>query len=274
MSNRIVKIRSSAARVPRRRQRGPRLADGGDLPLTVVPGGQQRQEDVVAVAREVAPPRRPLLVHGHRVPVAPDQVHRDVPQQRRARAVAVRIDALQDLGAGRRLGLEVAPDHGRELVQRLEDREVQISAEVGRKDETAVPVDDERPHRSPALPSCPTVTYVDVRSLLATLIERRAVAHPCSREPHANLETAPRDITERRRWVRALASTDGRRSSSRLQALLNRVVSVSAPAPAVGATESAKLLSEGIGALLGPAAAALAGVRGALIASGGLGVTR
>ncbi len=177
--------------VPRGRERGPRLADGGDLPLPVFPGGQQRQEDVVAVAREIAPPGRPLLVHGHRVPVAPDQVHRDVPQQRRARAVAVRIDALQDLGAGRRLGLEVAPDHGRELIQRLEDREVQVRAEVGGKDETAVPVDDERPHPSPALPSCPTVTYVDVRSLLGTLIEWRAVAHPCSREPRANLETAP-----------------------------------------------------------------------------------
>jgi CRP-like cAMP-binding protein len=56
------------------------------------------------------------------------------------------------------------------------------------------------------------------------------------------------------------------------QALLNRVVSVSTLAPAVGATESAKLLSEGLGALLGPAAAVLAGVRGALIASGGLAV--
>ena len=198
MSKRIVKIRSSAAPSHVGRQRGPRLADGGDLPLAVVPGGQQRQEDVVAPAREVAPPGGALLVHGHRVPVAPDQVHGDVAQQRRARAVGARVDPLQDLGAGRRLGLEVAPDHRRQLVQRLEDREVQIGAEVGWKDETAVPVDDERPHRSPALPSCPTVTYVDVRSLLITLIERRAVAHAPTREPRANLETAPRDITKRR----------------------------------------------------------------------------
>jgi CRP-like cAMP-binding protein len=54
------------------------------------------------------------------------------------------------------------------------------------------------------------------------------------------------------------------------QALLNRVVSVGALAPVTGATETAKLLSEGLGALLGPAAASLGGVRGALIATGGL----
>jgi len=89
--------------VPRARQRDPRLADGGDLPVTVLPGRQHRQEDVVAPAREVAPAGWALRVHRHRVPVAPDEVHRDVPQQRRARAVAVRLDAHQDLGPGRRL---------------------------------------------------------------------------------------------------------------------------------------------------------------------------
>jgi hypothetical protein len=54
------------------------------------------------------------------------------------------------------------------------------------------------------------------------------------------------------------------------QALLNRVVDVRALAPAVGATEVAKLASEGLGAMLAPAAAGLVGVRGALIASGAL----
>jgi hypothetical protein len=48
------------------------------------------------------------------------------------------------------LAFEVARDHLCQLLQSLENREVQVGAEVGREDETVVAVDDERPHCSPA----------------------------------------------------------------------------------------------------------------------------
>jgi CRP-like cAMP-binding protein/predicted MFS family arabinose efflux permease len=57
-------------------------------------------------------------------------------------------------------------------------------------------------------------------------------------------------------------------SDASAQSLLNRVVSVRALAPVVGAMESAKLVAEGLGALLAPALVALAGVRGGLVAAG------
>ena len=104
--NRLRKSRPRP-RVPRRGG-SSHAGDGGHLAVALLPRRQQRQEDVVAVARHVAPPGRPLLVHRHRVAVAPHEVHREVPQQRGARLVVARADALEDLGAGRRLGLEVA----------------------------------------------------------------------------------------------------------------------------------------------------------------------
>jgi hypothetical protein len=142
--------------VPRRGELGPRRLDGGHLALALLPGRQQREEDVVAPARQVAPARRALLVHGHREAVAPDQVHREVAQQPGARVIRARLDPLEDLGAGRRLRVEVAPHHRLQLIQRLEDREVQVRAEVGGEDETAVAVDDEGPHGFPAGTTCPS----------------------------------------------------------------------------------------------------------------------
>ncbi len=44
--------------VPRRGQLPVGLLDGGDLPLAVLPRGEDRQEDVVALAGHVAPARR------------------------------------------------------------------------------------------------------------------------------------------------------------------------------------------------------------------------
>ena len=137
------------------RELGPCRADGGDLALALLPGRQQRQEDVIAVARKVAPPDRALLVHRHRVAVAPHQVHGEVAEQLVAGAVLVGIDPLQDLGAGRRLGLEVALDHRLQLLQRLENREVQGGDEVRREDETVVAVEDEGPHHMSSPPSTP-----------------------------------------------------------------------------------------------------------------------
>ena len=142
--------------VPGRGEVVPRRRDGGDLALALLPRRQQRQEDVVAIARHVPPPGRPLLVHRHRVAVAPHEVHREVPQQRRARLVVARADAVEDLGAGGRLGLEVALHHGLQLLQGLEDREVQLRAEVRGEDQPAVAVDDEGPHGFPAGTTCPS----------------------------------------------------------------------------------------------------------------------
>ena len=141
--------------VPGRGKLGPRLLDGRHLALGLAPGRQQRQEDVIPMARQVAPSRRALLVHRHRVAVAPDQVHREVAQQRGAGVIHTRLDAFEDLGAGRRLGLEVALHHRFKLLQRLEDREVQVRAEVGGEDQPAVAVDDEGPHGFAAGTTCP-----------------------------------------------------------------------------------------------------------------------
>jgi len=52
------------------------------------------------------------------------------------------------------------------------------------------------------------------------------------------------------------------------QALLNRVVAPSELSRVVGLMESAKLLAEGLGSLLGPALVALFGIRGALLGGG------
>ena len=71
--------------VPGRGQLGPRFLDGRHLALTLLPRRQQRQEDVIPIARKIAPSGRALLVHRHRVAVAPDEVHREVAQQRGAR---------------------------------------------------------------------------------------------------------------------------------------------------------------------------------------------
>ena len=162
MPNRLAEDAVLGLGVPGRGKLGPRLLDGRDLALAWLPGRQQRQEDVIPMARKVAPSRRALLVHRHRVAVAPDQVHREVAQQRGAGVIRARLDSFEDLGAGRRLGLEVALDHRFELLQRLEDREVQVRAEVGGEDQPAVAVDDEGPHRSPALARArrsPTSTF-------------------------------------------------------------------------------------------------------------------
>jgi CRP-like cAMP-binding protein/predicted MFS family arabinose efflux permease len=52
------------------------------------------------------------------------------------------------------------------------------------------------------------------------------------------------------------------------QALLNRIVAPSELARVVGLMESAKLLAEGLGSLLGPVLVALVGIRGALLGGG------
>src|SRR5205085_4882720 len=45
-----------------------------------------------------------------------------------------------------RLVLEVAPDHGLEIVQRVEDREIQLRLEIERKHDTTVAIEHKRLH--------------------------------------------------------------------------------------------------------------------------------
>jgi hypothetical protein len=130
------------------REATERVGHGGDLALGLLPRREDGQEDVVASARHVAPARRALVVHGHRVAVDPDHVQREVAHQLVAGLVVARLDALEDVGAGRRLGLEVAGDDRVELLEAVEDGEVQLGQEVRREHEPPVAVDDERLHGS------------------------------------------------------------------------------------------------------------------------------
>ena len=133
--------------VPRRRQRVVGAADGGDLAVTVLPRGHDRQEHVVATPGHVTPAGGPLLVHRQGVAADPEHVQRDVPHQLVPAGVGARLDAPQDVGPGRGLGLEVAPDHVVELVEAVHDRQVQRGHEVGGEDDPAVTVQKERVHR-------------------------------------------------------------------------------------------------------------------------------
>src|ERR1700682_1097422 len=60
--------------------------------------------------------------------------------QKRARASPARLRARDDVRLRRRLLLEVAPDHGRELIERLEDGEVEVREKVGWEDHQSVSV--------------------------------------------------------------------------------------------------------------------------------------
>ena len=140
--------------VPGGRQRGEGLLHRRHLALRVLPRDQHGQEDVLAVARHVPPPGGPLLVHRHREAVGPEQVQRDVAHELiLGRVVASGLDPLEDLGATRRLRLEVAADHRCELIEVVDDGEVQHRLEVGRKNDAAMTVDDEWLHGSLPVPS-------------------------------------------------------------------------------------------------------------------------
>src|SRR4029077_14098748 len=95
---------------------------------------------------EVTPAGRAPVEHGDRVPVGPVEVLSQVAQQLEAPGVSLGLDPDQDVGAGRRLRLEVPPDHRGELVERVEHREVQVAEEVGREHQAAMPVNHERFH--------------------------------------------------------------------------------------------------------------------------------
>ncbi len=133
------------ALVPRRLQRAVTALDGRRH-LTALPRLEDRQEDVVALPRHVAPARRPLLVHRQREAVDPEEVEREIAQEVVAPAVRARLQPRDDVGFRWRLLLEVAPDHRRELIERLEDGEVEVREKVGWEDHPPVPVDHKRLH--------------------------------------------------------------------------------------------------------------------------------
>src|SRR5207245_4131793 len=93
-----------------------------------------------------APQRGTLLVPSHRVAVHAEEVQRQVTQELVATPVVAGVDLADALVLRRRLVLEVAPNHGGELVERLEDREVELGEEAEGKHHAAVPIDDERFH--------------------------------------------------------------------------------------------------------------------------------
>ena len=132
--------------VPHRRERAEGLLDRGHLALAVLPRRQHGEVHVIPALGQVAPAGRAPVEHGDRVAVGPVEVLAQVAQQLEAAWVATGVDPGQDVGPGRRLGLEVPPDHRRELVQRLQHREVQLAEEVGGEHQAAMPVDHERFH--------------------------------------------------------------------------------------------------------------------------------
>jgi len=129
--------------VPLRRQGLVRRLHRRDLLLTVLPGSEIRQVQIVALAGHVAPPHRALLVHGHGEPVGPEEVEHEVAKQLVLRRVLALRRAVGDVDALGRLRLEVTTHHGRELVDGVDDAEVQLPQEVRRKNESPVAVDHE-----------------------------------------------------------------------------------------------------------------------------------
>src|SRR5207244_12217552 len=103
----------------------------------------------VAEARHVAPARRALLVERDAVAVGPEERRGQVAQQLEPGLVAAADDAGHDVALGRRLVLEVAADHCRELLERVEHGEIERRNEVEREDDTTVTIDDERLHGCP-----------------------------------------------------------------------------------------------------------------------------
>ena len=137
--------------VPGGRQALPRALDGGHLRLAVLPRREHREEDVGAPPGQVPPPGGPLVEHRHRVAVDPEEVLSEIAQEAEPVGVGVGLHLLADVGAGGRLRLEVPADHGRELVERVHDGEIELSEHVRRENQPAMLVDHERFHTHPPL---------------------------------------------------------------------------------------------------------------------------
>ena len=140
------------------RQRPVAVLDRGNLLLAIYPGGQRRQEDVLAGAGHVAPPGGPLLIHRHRVAVHPEQVHAEIPQKLVSVCVLTGRGPRGDLRAGWRLDLEVAANDSAQLLHRIERREIRLWKEVGREDELPGLADDKRFHAYISMPPLTLIT--------------------------------------------------------------------------------------------------------------------
>ena len=114
---------------------------GGDIDID-----EARQEDVGALTGHVTPARGPTLVHGHRVAIAPEEMADEVAQQRVTLAIGAGVEIRDDLCFRARFVLEVASDDGLEVLQRVEDREIQLRLEIERKHDTTVAIEHKRLH--------------------------------------------------------------------------------------------------------------------------------
>ena len=103
-------------------------------------------EDVLPLVRHVTPTRRPLVVHGDRVAIRPEEVHRHVAEKLITAAIGARINPAYDFGLLARFFVEISFDHGFELLQSREDGEVALGEKVEREHNAAVPVDYEALH--------------------------------------------------------------------------------------------------------------------------------
>src|SRR4029077_3164659 len=136
--------------VPLCGQTGEGVEYRGGLCIPVLPWRLDRDKDAVTTARHVGPSGRLHVVHGDFEAVRPEQIQGHIAHQLELRAVIAFLDALQDVGAGRRLGIEVALDDGIELLEAFEGREVKVWKAIGRKDELAMLVQFKGMHcRSP-----------------------------------------------------------------------------------------------------------------------------
>ena len=130
--------------IPGRRQPVVLGLNRGGFARRLFPGRDQRQEHIVTLLRHVPPSHRPLVVHGDREAIDPEQVQPQVAQQVVAALVDARLGALKQILAGRGLLFEVALHHGRELVERVEAGKIDFREEIRRQHEAAVPVENER----------------------------------------------------------------------------------------------------------------------------------
>jgi len=124
--------------VPLRRKTRIGIQHRGHLRFAILPRRQDGNEDVVAATRYVRPPGGLDIVHGHFETIGPEQVQGHIPHQFVLALIGAGLDALEDVGARRRFGIEVPPHDGVELLKAFEGGKVEIGKTIGRKDNLAM----------------------------------------------------------------------------------------------------------------------------------------
>ena len=129
--------------VPRRRQCTiaslDRGGDRGSIPRLV-----HRQENIVALPREIAPASGTLLIHCQGVAIHPETVQYQVAAQLIPALIFARLHPPDNLQVGRGLLSKVAPDDRCKLLKGLEYPEIQLWEKVAGKNNAPVRVDNER----------------------------------------------------------------------------------------------------------------------------------